>query len=85
MQLLLSLPLLCPQDHARGPLGLHSGKHFWLWNCILSSNPQEIFEAISCVAVAAETCLNAGLDFIGYIFGGVSSGVFSIYQVELQG
>ena len=84
MQLLLGLPLLCPQDHARGPLGLHSGKRYWLCDCISSFDPQEIFEAISCVAVAAETCLNTGLDFIGYIFGGVSSGVFSIYQVELQ-
>ena len=25
MQLLLGLSLLCSQDHARGPLGLHSG------------------------------------------------------------
>jgi len=46
---------------------------------------QEIFEAVSCIAVAAETCLNAGLEFVGYIFGGVSSCIFSVYQAICTG
>ena len=83
MQLLLGLTLLCSQDHARGPLGLHSGFALWASSLFIDSsfNLQEIFETISCVAVAAETCLNAGLEFVSYIFGGVSNCIFSIYQV----
>lgn len=46
---------------------------------------QEIFETISCVAVAAETCLNALFEFIGYIFGGFCTCVFSIYQAICSG
>ena len=83
MQLLLGLSLLCSQDHARGSLGLHSGIALWASSLFINSNfnPQEIFETISCVAVAAETCLNAGLEFVTYIVGGVSTCIFSIYQV----
>ena len=86
MQLLLGLSLLCSQDHARGPLGLHSGFALWASSLFIDSsfNLQEIFETISCVAVAAETCLNAGLEFVSYIFGGVSTCIFSIYQVGLS-
>jgi len=46
---------------------------------------QEIFETISCVAVAAETCLNTGLEFVGYIFGGVTTCILTIYQAICSG